>query len=331
MQPTPIERALRMRVVSRIETVVQHIWPDAQIKIYGSFISGLALPNSDIDLMIIGASGQSPMRLLAAELLANGIAEPNSLTVRDDVRIPIIEFIDRESQINIDMPLHNEPTLRVAPLINEFQRKFPVLFKLLFVLKQYIKQRDLNDVFKGLHQEINQEQKQQISINFLSAGGISSYALTLMSISFLQKHPTYKPNEDANLGELLIDFFELYGEKFDYENVGISIKNGGAYLPRNVMPCDGDQPLFCVEDTVNDWINACSFAYRAPDIKQAFHEAHTALTTAISSSQNTTSNCTQNSILGHIVHVSNDFINFRKWVRDTFEHTLKNVEPVNIQ
>lgn len=151
MQPTSIERALRMRVAARAESVVQTVWPDAQARAFGSFASDLALPNSDIDLMIIGASGRSPMRLLAAKILASGIAEPKSLKVKDYLRVPLIEFVDRESKINVDMPIHNEPTLKVAPLFNEFQRKYPVLWKLMFVLKHYIKQRDLNDVFTGLY------------------------------------------------------------------------------------------------------------------------------------------------------------------------------------
>lgn len=151
MQPTSIERALRMRVAARVESVVKKVWPDAQAKVFGSFSTGLALPNSDIDLMIIGASGPSPMRLLAAEIADSGIAEPDSVKVKDYLRIPLIEFIDRESKLNIDMPIHNEPSLKVAPLFNKFQRKYPILLKLMFVLKQYLKQCDLNDVFTGLH------------------------------------------------------------------------------------------------------------------------------------------------------------------------------------
>lgn len=151
MQPTPIERTLRMNVRARIESVTQEVWPEAHLEVFGSFISGLALPNSDIDLMIIGASGESMQQLLAEKILASGIAEPNSLRVRDNIRIPIIEFIDAESKIAIDMPFHNAPTLKVAPLFNAFQRKYPVLWKLMFVLKQFIKQRDLNDVFQGMN------------------------------------------------------------------------------------------------------------------------------------------------------------------------------------
>lgn len=151
MKPTPIERALRMRVKARVESAVQKVLPYARVELFGSFVSGLALPNSDIDLMIIGPSDQSALHLLAAEISASGIAEPNSVHVKGDLRIPLIEFTERESHIDIDMPFHNEPTLQVAPLINGFHQKYPVLLRLMFVLKQYLKQRDLNNVFTGLY------------------------------------------------------------------------------------------------------------------------------------------------------------------------------------
>lgn len=150
-----------------------------------------------------------------------------------------------------------------------------------------------------------------------------------MCISFLQHHPTYKPNEDANLGSLLLEFFELYGHKFDYENTAITIRNGGAYLLRNMMACS-EQQLFCIEDAVNPGLNACSVSYRTSDVKQAFDDAFAILSTAISSSQNSTNECARNSVLGRIVHVSNDFIKYRKWVEETFGHTILNDETGNL-
>lgn len=37
---------------------------------------------------------------------------------------------------------------------------------------------------------------------------------------------------EGNLGILLIEFFELYGRKFNYMNTAIRIKNGGAYISK---------------------------------------------------------------------------------------------------
>ncbi|XP_055317715.1 non-canonical poly(A) RNA polymerase protein Trf4-1-like [Sitodiplosis mosellana] len=305
MQLTPVERALRTRVIDRIESLVQQVWPNAEVKLIGSNVLGLALPNSDIDVMIVNASGPSPIHQLADKLMASDIVEPNSIQVRDTLRVPIIEFTDDESKIDIDIPLHDAATLKKAAQIKEYQRKYPVLSKLVLVLKQYMKLRGVNDVFTG---------------------GISSHPLTLMCINFLQMHPTYRADENPNLGELLLDFFELYGKKFDYENYGLTIRNGGQYLPRKELPCgifNGHYQLFCIEDPLV-WVNACDDAYRASDVRQAFNDAYNILSSAISANTRTsTSECADNTILGRIIHVTNDLISFRNWVRNNFEHLLK--------
>ena len=53
-------------------------------------------------------------------------------------------------------------------------------------------------------------------MNEVWTGGISSYGLILMTVRFLQ---TRDPNEKMNLGQLLIDFLDLYGHKFNYNSV----------------------------------------------------------------------------------------------------------------
>lgn len=71
------------------------------------------------------------------------------------------------------------------------------------VLKQFLLMRGLNEVFSG---------------------GLGSYGLTLMITSFLQLHPRIQSGEirqEQNLGVLLIQFFELYGKRFNYDGVGI--------------------------------------------------------------------------------------------------------------
>ena len=66
-------------------------------------------------------------------------------------------------------------------------------------------------------------------------GGLSSYALILMVVSFLQLHPRGEKagSEKANLGVLLIEFFELYGRHFNYCNTAIKIIDGGAYVSKD--------------------------------------------------------------------------------------------------
>lgn len=140
---------MRENVVSRIKSIVQQLWPNARLKNYGSFSYGLTLPTGDIDIMILENGNKSLIRSLAAQIRSSNIAQANSIQVKDDLRIPIIEFIERESKINIDMPFLNEPTLKVAALLNGYKDEYPVFVKLVIVLKQFLGQRGLNDVFIG--------------------------------------------------------------------------------------------------------------------------------------------------------------------------------------
>ena len=58
-------------------------------------------------------------------------------------------------------------------------------------------------------------------MNEVWTGGISSYGLILMAVSFLQNHP--RDCSKTNLGVLLIEFFELYGKRFNYNKVQYSV------------------------------------------------------------------------------------------------------------
>jgi DNA polymerase sigma len=48
MIPTGIEHTARLEVVSRIESTVLKLWPNARVEVFGSFRTGLYLPTSDI-------------------------------------------------------------------------------------------------------------------------------------------------------------------------------------------------------------------------------------------------------------------------------------------
>jgi non-canonical poly(A) RNA polymerase PAPD5/7 len=64
-------------------------------------------------------------------------------------------------------------------------------------------------------------------------GGLSSYALILMLVSFLQLHTRTDPSKtNANLAVLLIEFFEVYGKHFNYFKSGIRVRDGGSLVTK---------------------------------------------------------------------------------------------------
>lgn len=145
-----------------------------------------------------------------------------------------------------------------------------------------------------------------------------------MCINYLQLHPTYEHNENADLSILLIDFLKFYGQNFDYMNSGITIRNGGKIVPKRELPCcgvnNGHSQLLCIEHPVSTWENVGNNSYRVLEAKQAFDDAYVTLSTAVFASQkNSSSDCTSQSILGRVINISKDIIEYRKWIQNTFD------------
>lgn len=65
----------------------------------------------------------------------------------------------------------------------------------------------------------------------------------------------HAPPEPENLGVLLIEFFELYGNSFNYFKTGISVTEGGYYFSKEdaqrTMTQGYRTSLLCIEDPLN--------------------------------------------------------------------------------
>lgn len=111
-------------------------------------------------------------------------------------------------------------------IINNFLARLPALRPLALIFKAFLSQRDMNEVYNG---------------------GLGSYSVVCMVLSFLQVcrfvilqtrwlmrvpqlHPKIRNAEidpNKNLGILLIELFQYYGDYFHYEHTGISLRGGG--------------------------------------------------------------------------------------------------------
>ena len=60
--------------------------------------------------------------------------------------VPIIKLADEATGIRVDISFNMANGLRAAELIKHFKKRYPALPKLIYVLKQFLYQRDLNEV-----------------------------------------------------------------------------------------------------------------------------------------------------------------------------------------
>eukprot|EP00035_Acanthoeca_spectabilis_P037367 m.44855 g.44855 ORF g.44855 m.44855 type:complete len:618 (-) comp8576_c0_seq1:857-2710(-) len=290
------ENRMRLEIVARINHVVKSLWPEAVVNVFGSFAAGICLPTSDIDIVVMGEWKQLPLRTLAQAL--DEAKVPMTMQVIEKTRVPIIKLRDAFTSIDVDISFNMEGGPAEAKRIRDYMDEFKPLRPLTLVIKQFLAQRGLNEVYTG---------------------GLGSYAIMLMVLSFLQMHPRPDVNSaKANLGVLLIEFLELYGCHFNYERVVISVRQGGRYLPKVGSWFQPHRASLLAIENPNspaDDVSRNSFGMDA--IRRAFNHAYHILTSTFYqedgglSGRHLRDNPTQ---LSRIIKLPVEVVQYRKWV-----------------
>jgi non-canonical poly(A) RNA polymerase PAPD5/7 len=265
IEPTQEERIMREDVCRRIEQVVTDIWSHARVETIGSTMTKLCVPTSDIDIVIFGVdiqetvsndSNLQPLEHLYK--LANkleDLAQKNSVEVIETAKIPIIKFRDRKSSIDIDISFGVTTGKDNSKIVLEYCDKYPLVRPLTLVLKFYLKQKFLNSSWTG---------------------GIGSYTLVIMIISYLQRSiQKCEKSQELSLAEHLLGFLELYGSEFDYVESVVSILSGGKYISKNEKNWKNEKypHLLSVEDPHNPDLDVGVFSFNIKSAKHAFYQA----------------------------------------------------------
>jgi len=312
ISPTPEEQRMRDQVVGKVTDVIVQLWPNAKVEVFGSYKTGLYLPMSDIDLVVFGKWDNLPLRTLEKAFITADIADASGIQVIDKASVPIIKIVDKATEVRVDISFNMANSVHAVQLVRNYHRKFPTLKYLVLILKQFLNQRDLNEVYFG---------------------GVSSYSIVLMTISFLQLHPRPDARRpQANLGVLLLEFFELYGLHFNYNNVCIRVKRGGSYLPKSefyrkeVGARCPDKGL-CIEDPYTQGNDISRGSYHSDMVAVAFEKALYSLRFAMFPDPSAKGPLSLRlkkarrktpSLLLNIIQLSPELVAYRKWIRTNF-------------
>ncbi|CAN1762017.1 Terminal nucleotidyltransferase 4B [Linum perenne] len=251
LSPTLEEQASRSAAVQSVCDVIKYIWPSCKVEVFGSFRTGLYLPTSDIDVVILSSHVMTPqtgLRAISRALSQRGIAK--KIQVIAKARVPIIKFVEMRSGLSFDISFDVENGPKAADFIKDAVVRWPSLRPLCLILKVFLQQRELNEVYTG---------------------GIGSYALLTMLMAALKSSPEH------NLGILLINFFDLYGRKLNINDVGVSCSGFFSKHIKGFMN-HGRPFLISIEDpqTPENDIGKNSFNYF--QVRSAFAMAYSTLT-----------------------------------------------------
>lgn len=283
IRPTEEERYARHLVMQRLELVLQKVFGENKhvftLHPFGSYDADLYLPTSDMDVVIVlngskdvlsamasasgsaggSAAGNVLKRLTRQLFRMPTLVDPKSIKYIRHARVPIVKYIDRSTGFEVDVSANVGSGLDGTKMIRKYVQEWPALRPLALVLKHFLALRELNEVFTG---------------------GLGSYALCCLLVSFFQHRGRQTAKTDEGLGELLLDFLETYGVLFDYGRFGISLRNGGRYFLRSKHPAfdeNANNLSLCIEDPQNPQNDVSRGSYCFEQVRDSFKHAFHAL------------------------------------------------------
>ena len=237
VRPRKFEQVVREDLVQRLRTAMVGMYADCDVRCFGSFASGLYLPTADMDLVCVSqnflATGQPKegltgknryMYAIANYLKVLEIPRRGSIVVIAKAKVPIIKFIDQITGVKVDLSFENSTGIVAVDTCLAWKAQFPAMPILVMLVKQFLTMRGLDEVHTG---------------------GMGGFAVTCLVTSLLQTIPQVQSGNlvpERHLGETLMEFLDLYGNRFNLEGAVIRLNPPGYF--EKVSGCvDGS---FCV-------------------------------------------------------------------------------------
>lgn len=197
-----LNRMVIDKLLENIRILVTSVFSDYEINIFGSYSTNLCLVWSDIDIVLISKTGsQDPSILRKLCSLIQMQPWKKSCLLVENTTIPVVKIVTTELFLNyhIDISVQDSKHfgLKCVELVKLYLKEYEVLEPLIISLKNLLKCAGLNDPYKG---------------------GLSSYGLILLVVSFLQNQEDQGKcilRENINLGRLFMEFLYYYGVFFD--------------------------------------------------------------------------------------------------------------------
>ena len=222
VKPKKYEQVIREDLLHRLRRVIGKYISGCDVRSFGSFAAGLYLPNADMDLVVISReymNGDYPtvfrsnnsMHRLAAHLKNIGVADPSSTEVIAHAKVPLVKFVDRTTGLRVDMSFENDTGLVANATFDRWKLQFPAMPILVTLIKQFLMMRGLNEVVNG---------------------GLGGFSVTCLVTSLLQNMPRVQSGDlvpEQHLGEILLEFLDLYGNQLDIVRTGISMDPPGYF------------------------------------------------------------------------------------------------------
>ena len=249
-------------LIAQIQEAVNEINSDYKVNLYGSYSTGLCLPWSDIDVVLINEAGthfdEYLLRKLYMKLTQKKWIKQHKFI--ESAAMPIIKLVCKDSfEFHVDISVENEKHfgLKCVELVKSYLTHYPVLEPIVLALKTLLNNGNLNNPYTG---------------------GLSSYGLILLVVSFIQNEidaKTMNYQSDNLLGETFYYVLKHFGILFDFTRYMIVTRPVDKPMSMN----DGKEPYYqfgqnnhdlIIVDPLNNQNNVAKSTFQYMNIKMAF-------------------------------------------------------------
>jgi non-canonical poly(A) RNA polymerase PAPD5/7 len=225
IKPQEFEERIRAQLIQQLSKLCRDTFRDADLYPFGSFPSKLYLPTGDLDLVLCSDSvyynhglpkydHHRTLYLFKSMLVRSGVAATDSdVEVIRGAKVPLVKFIDSRTGLKVDVSFENTTGTTAVHTFQYWKQQYPEMPVLVTLVKHFLAMR-------GLNEPVN--------------GGIGGFSVICLVVSMLQHMPEIQSrskNGQHHYGDLLMEFFDLYGNRFNYQNMAISL-NPPAYIPK---------------------------------------------------------------------------------------------------
>ena len=297
LQPTTDEVALRNVAICNLTEAIQTLWPNAKVHLFGSFDTGLFLPNSDIDLVVhleeAGGSSSSQSRTPKPDAADQPLDTMSPPLVVQQQQQPATTLSDVNTASDIKRMGELAEALQASGVVSEM-RFLPNARVPLIKCRERLTQFDFDISFNHLEGEQGAVFTKSTmkrypllrplvvllkftlatrSLNETYNGGLGSFALLLLALRYHQlvENDYY---QTAHVGNMFLGFLDFFGRRFNYVYYAISVRDGGGFMPKEMLgPPDPMRPyLLCLENPLRRYVDVGRSAFNILRIQHSFKE-----------------------------------------------------------
>jgi non-canonical poly(A) RNA polymerase PAPD5/7 len=189
-------------ILKELQLTVDEVNPNYKVNLYGSYCTGLCLPWSDIDIVISHDPSYREeyfLNKLYMKLTKKNWVKSHKFI--ENANVPIIKLVSNDKfNFHIDISVENDKHfgLKTVELVKSYMKTYPVLKPIILALKTLLANGNLNNPYTG---------------------GLSSYGLILMVVSYIQskiENQKYNSESPTILGDTFINVLGYYGIIFKF-------------------------------------------------------------------------------------------------------------------